>query len=108
MSPDARRGGRPLKVCARIYRQFDADLSLEVPGEGYGGWREVDIEIDLDSTALVVMHAWDTGTPAQYPGWYRAVEYLPRAEEISRSVFSSAPVGLPRCGSRALPRRGRR
>jgi hypothetical protein len=33
------------------------------------------------------MHAWDTGTPEAYPGWYRAVEYLPRANAIGRQVL---------------------
>jgi len=72
---------------ARHYQQFDADLSLEVPGEGYGGWRESEIVIAPEHTALVVMHAWDCGTPEQYPGWYRCVEYIPRANAILRQVF---------------------
>jgi hypothetical protein len=33
------------------------------------------------------MHAWDTGTPEQYPGWHRCVEYIPRANAICRDVF---------------------
>jgi hypothetical protein len=33
------------------------------------------------------MHAWETGTRDQFPGWYRAVEYIPRAQEICRSVY---------------------
>ena len=76
-----------ITVPAQYYQQFDADYSLEVPAEGYGGWKKADIEIALDHTAVVVMHAWDCGTFEQYPGWYRAVEYIPRANEISRTVF---------------------
>ena len=72
---------------ASYYQQFDADDDLDVPGEGYGGWREADVEIDLDHTALVLMHAWQTGTREQYPGWYRAVEYIPRAQAIQETVF---------------------
>jgi hypothetical protein len=70
---------------AWYYQQFDADLARDVPGEGYGGWKTA--EIDPGRAALVVMHAWDTGTPEQYPGWYRAVEYMPRAQAIGRTVF---------------------
>jgi len=76
-----------ITVPAHYYQQFDADYSLEVPAEGYGGWKKADIEIAMDYTAVVVMHAWDCGTYEEYPGWYRAVEYIPRANEISRTVF---------------------
>ena len=76
-----------IKVRASYYQQFDADYSLDVPGEGYGGWKEAEIEIAPEHTAVVVMHAWDTGTPEEYPGWRRCVEYQPRADEICRTVF---------------------
>lgn len=76
-----------LKLPANYYQQFDADLSLAVPGEGYGGWKRAEVAISFEHTAVVVMHAWDAGTPEQYPGWYRAVEYIPRANEICRTVF---------------------
>ncbi len=35
------------------------------------------------------MHAWDCGTPEQFPGWHRAVEYIPRANRILAEVFPS-------------------
>jgi nicotinamidase-related amidase len=76
-----------MKVTTSYYQQFDADPSLDVPGEGYGGWRETEIEISPQHSAVVVMHAWDTGTPEQYPGWHRCVEYIPRAQQICREVF---------------------
>ena len=72
---------------ADLYQQFDADPNQAVPGATFGGWRRVDVELAPARTALVVMHAWDCGSPAAYPGWYRAVEYLPRAQEILRGVF---------------------
>jgi hypothetical protein len=78
---------RSVRVPADYYQQFDADYSLDVPGEGYGGWQRAEIELDLDRTAVVVMHAWDTGARAQFPGWHRAVEYIPRAQAIAQSVF---------------------
>jgi hypothetical protein len=78
---------RTITLPASYYQQFDADYELDVPAEGYGGWKKAEIVISPDHTALVVMHAWDCGTRRDYPGWYRAVEYLPRSAEISRSVF---------------------
>jgi hypothetical protein len=78
---------RRLIVRAHYYQQFDANEALDVPGEGYGGWKAADIPIELERTALVVMHAWETGTRELYPGWHRAVEYIPRAAEISRTIF---------------------
>ena len=76
-----------LRLAGWYYQQFDADYSLEVPGEGYGGWKSDPVELSAEHTALVVMHAWDAGTPEQFPGWYRAVEYLPRSAAICREVF---------------------
>lgn len=76
-----------IRLPASYYQQFDADFDLDVPAEGYGGWKKSDVEISPDHTAVVVMHAWDMGTRAQYPGWHRAVEYIPRADEICRTVF---------------------
>ncbi|MER6523698.1 hypothetical protein [Streptomyces sp. NPDC001508] len=75
------------KLPTAFYQQFDADLSIEVPAQAYGGWQKTDLPLDLDHTALVVMHAWDVGTPAQKPGWFRAVEYLPRSYAIAENVF---------------------
>jgi len=72
---------------ANYYQQFDADFSREVPAEGYGGWQRDTVEIAGQHTALVVMHAWDTGTREEYPGWHRAVEYMPRAQAIAEEVF---------------------
>lgn len=76
-----------ITVPAHYYQQFDADPTLDVPGEAYGGWMKGAIPLSLDHTALVVMHAWDTGTPEEFPGWHRAVEYHDRANAIARDVF---------------------
>lgn len=72
---------------ASCYQQFDADFKLDVPGEGYGGWKKSEIKISRDHTAVAVMHAWDMGTQERYPGWHRAVEYIPRAQKICRTVL---------------------
>lgn len=76
-----------MKIRSHYYQQFDADLSLDVPAEGYGGWKATELTFNRDTTALVVMHAWDCGTPEQYPGLYRSEEYIPRAAKIARTVF---------------------
>jgi hypothetical protein len=72
-----------------VYQQFDADYQRAVPAEGFRGWREVDVELAPEHTALVVMHAWDCGAPHEFPGWRRAVEYTPRAREILANIFPS-------------------
>ena len=76
-----------MKLPAHYYQQFDANYDLDVPGEGYGGWKTTELELDPAHTAVVVMHAWDCGTREEFPGWYRAVEYVGRANEICRTVF---------------------
>lgn len=76
-----------LKLPANFYRQFDADSSREVPAEGYGGWERAAIEIPFEGTAVVVMHAWAAPPEGKFPGERRAVEYIPRTDEICRTVF---------------------
>lgn len=74
-------------VSAKYYRQFDANCESDVPAESYGGWSQEELPLSLAHTAVVVMHAVDAGTPALYPGWHRAVEYIPRSYAIVRDVF---------------------
>jgi hypothetical protein len=76
-----------IRLPANYYQQFDADPARDVPGEGYGGWKRAEVELSRAHTAVVVMHAWDCGTREQFPGWYRAVEYIPRANAICEEVF---------------------
>ena len=78
---------RAIPIRAQYYEQFDADYALEVPGEGFGGWNCAELEINPDRTALVVMHAWDCGTYEEFPGWWKRVEYIPRANAIVREIF---------------------
>jgi hypothetical protein len=73
-----------------------------VPAETYGGWKRVDIDLDLDHVALVVMHAWDCGTPAQFPGWYRHIEYIPRANQIMMDVFPGMLAAARASGLRVI------
>lgn len=74
-------------IPALFYRQHDADYTRDVPAESFGGWHKAELPFDLSRTALAVMHAADCGPPDAVPGWYRAVEYLPRSNGISAAVF---------------------
>ncbi len=76
-----------IRLPAYYYQHFDADFSRDVPEEGFGGWQRSDIEIAPDHTAVAVMHAWDCGDEERFPGWHRAVPYIPRAAEIGWRVF---------------------
>lgn len=76
-----------VKILTDYYRQFDADYSLDVPGEGYGGWKQAELEIDLEHTAVVVMHAWNCGTYEINTGWFRVAEWIPKAQKICKEVF---------------------
>lgn len=87
-----------VKITVNYYQKFDSDYSRDVPAEGNGGWQRAEIELDLSRTAVAVMHAWDCGTKEQYPGWYRAVEYIPRANEIVRTVFPPLLSAVRRSG----------
>lgn len=75
-------------VPANYYQHFDADYTRDVPEEGCGGWKKEPLPFSRRHSALVVMHAWDAGTREAYPGWHRAVPYLPRSAAICRDVFT--------------------
>ncbi|MBP1994938.1 hypothetical protein [Paenibacillus eucommiae] len=87
-----------VQVETNYYQQFDADLSRDVPGEGYGGWQRAELPLDLERTAVVVMHAWNIGSPEQNPGEFRAVEYVPRSYTISRELFPNLLDSVRRAG----------
>lgn len=76
-----------MRLPAQIYQQFDATPTAAVPAETFGGWRRLEVELSPAHTALVVMHAWDSGAPHEFPGWRRAVEYHTRADAILADVF---------------------
>lgn len=76
-----------VRLPASYYQQFDADFHLDVPGEGYGGWKQTEIEVALEHTAVVALHAWDCGTRDLFAGVHRACEYIPRADQICRTIF---------------------
>jgi nicotinamidase-related amidase len=69
-------------VPASYYQQYDANYSLEYPGEGYGGWKKEPIPIDPGHTAIAIMHAWDNGDLPDAQPLYNVCEYIPRAKKI--------------------------
>lgn len=84
------------------YSQFDADYTLEVPAEGYTGWQKRDLPINPAKTALVIMHSWDTGTYEEFPGWHKAVEYIPRAKKICDEVFPVLLTAVRKAGMKII------
>ena len=89
-----------MKARIRYYQQFDADLDREVPAEAYGSWQTELMEFDTRRMALIVVHANDPGDSADVPGWFRAVEYLPRSVAIMEERFDEL---LSTCRSSNLP-----
>lgn len=78
---------RAIELPVWYYKHHDADFSLDVPEEGFGGWHQATLPFNVDRTAVVSMHAWDAGTREEFPGWWRVVPYIPRANEILRKVY---------------------
>lgn len=80
---------------AHYYKQHDAHLTADIPGRGFDGWTTRLLDVPLERTALVSMHAWNpglvdeipAGPDSPYAGWFRFVEYLSRAVPITQSVI---------------------
>ena len=77
-----------VNIPSQYYQQYSTDMSLEVPAEGITGWKTADLDVDLDHTALAVMHAWDLGTYDEHPGLWRSAEYYHRAVAICRDILA--------------------
>lgn len=79
---------RLIQVPARYYRQFGAEPTWDAPARGFGGWAQKTLPLNLDSTALVVMHAWEAPPASESPQWYSAAEFLDRADAIARTTVA--------------------
>jgi len=87
--------GRMLTLPAHYYKQHDADVRLDCPGQSFDGWTTRLLDVPLEKTALVSMHVLNQGLDDQIPagsdspyaGWFRFVEYLSRSPAISKRVF---------------------
>lgn len=84
------------------YQQFNADLARDVPAEAFGGWKSADLPLSLTHTALVVMHAWNVGGPADRPDWFRSIEYLQRAYAIADAAFPPLLAAARGAGIRVI------
>lgn len=71
-------------IPAYYYAQQGADIALPYPGESFGGWKRTQVPVDLDHTAVIVMHAWELPGPQEDPGLYQHVEYIQRADRIMK------------------------
>lgn len=91
-----------LRVPASLYQQFDADYSLDVPGEGYGGWQKDELPFSIEHSALVVMHAWDVGSRENHAAAFRACEYLERSYRVAREVFPPLLAAARGAGLRVI------
>lgn len=86
---------RMMTLPAHYYKQHDADVRLDHPGQGFDGWTTRLLDVPLEKTALVSMHVSNTGLvneippglDSPYAGWFRFVEYLSRSASISKKVF---------------------
>ncbi len=86
---------QPMRLIAHYYSQHDADLTAEVPAEAFRAWQQRELDVPREQSALAVMHAWNPGLVDELPfgpdspfiGWYRVVEYLPRAIRITQEVL---------------------
>jgi len=76
-----------IDIPANYYQHFSGDYARDVPEEGFGGWQKATLSFSREHTAVVVMHAWDAGTYEEFPGWWRCVPYIPRANKICAEVF---------------------
>ena len=45
-----------MDIRASYYQQFDADYTLDIPEEGFGGWAQDTIALDLTHSAELVQH----------------------------------------------------
>lgn len=78
---------RIIRLRARTYQQFNADYNRDVPAEGIGGWRQDEVPLALEHTALVVMHAWAVGPPETHPDDWRIAEGNRRTLHVLQHVF---------------------
>ncbi len=46
-----------IDVPTYYYEQFDTDYTLDVPAEGYGGWKKTLLPLNLGKTALALFTA---------------------------------------------------
>ena len=92
----------PMIVSGYYYAQYRADRTIEYPAQGFDGWTQTQVPIDLDRTAVVVMHVWQLPTVEECPGLYDHLEYAPRADAIVSERYPSFLKAARESGMRVI------
>lgn len=81
--------GKTVSLPTLYYQQFGASPEKgDHSAETLGGWHKADIKLNLEKTAIVIMHAAYLGTPEQAPEQFSYCEYIPRSYRIAEENFS--------------------
>ena len=89
---------RIINVKASCYMQYGTDNRLMYPSDGIGGWHTAKLPLNLDKTAIVVMHAGYVGEESDCPEKFRRVEYLKRSYEIAERVYPQLLYAVRKAG----------
>ena len=80
--------GKVVEVPTMYYQQFGADPSLgDDAAKTYGGWQKSDVKLNLEKTAIVVMHAAYVGEPETAHDQFQYCEYVPRSYRLAQENF---------------------
>ena len=79
-----------LTLPAHYYRQHDTELTADIPGRGFAGWTTRLLEVPLERSALVSMHAWNPGLDPRITLVWEVYTQKPRTiaadERVARAV----------------------
>lgn len=89
---------RIVQVKASCYQQYGTDATLQYPSDGIGGWISEYLPLNIDKTAIVVMHAGYVGEQSDCPEKFKRVEYLQRSYDISKHVYPKLLSAVRRAG----------
>ena len=78
---------RIITLPTSYYCQYGTDVTLAYPADGMDGWKTDPLPLNLDKTAVVVMHAGYVGEPDNMPEQFAACEYVSRSYQIAERVF---------------------
>ena len=80
--------GNIVELPTLYYAQWGASPALgDLAAETFGGWHRANCKLNLDKTALVLMHAAYCGSAEQAPLQFQYVEYTPRSYTIAANTF---------------------
>lgn len=82
--------GKTVSLPTLYYQQFGASPEKgDHSAETLGGWHKSDVKLNLEKTAIVVMHAAYCGEADTAPEHFSFCEYLPRSYRIAKENFPS-------------------